>query len=98
MKTQLKVIALSVLVATSTYAEENKGMYFGLGMVQTKFSDHDEGEPFDYKKNNWKASTRYLIVSLIFPSTPTPKNASLPSALSLPLSSSGSMTPPFFYA
>jgi outer membrane protein W len=55
MKTQLKVIALSVLVATSTYAEENKGMYFGLGMVQTKFSDHDEGEPFDYKKNNWKA-------------------------------------------
>jgi hypothetical protein len=24
-------------------------------MVQTKFSDHDEGESFDYKKNNWKA-------------------------------------------
>jgi hypothetical protein len=26
-----------------------------LRMVQTKFSDHDEGESFDYKKNNWKA-------------------------------------------
>jgi hypothetical protein len=30
------VVALSVLVATSTYAQENKDMYFGLGVVQTK--------------------------------------------------------------
>jgi hypothetical protein len=36
VKTQLKVVALSVLVATSTYAQENKDMYFGLGVVQTK--------------------------------------------------------------
>jgi hypothetical protein len=36
LKTQLKVVALSVLVATSTYAQENKDMYFGLGVVQTK--------------------------------------------------------------
>ena len=38
MKTQLKVVALSVLVATSTYAQENKDMYFGLGVVQTKYA------------------------------------------------------------
>ncbi len=48
MKTQLKVIALSVLVATSAYAEESKGVYFGLGVHQSKVSG--EG----YKKNNWK--------------------------------------------
>lgn len=34
MKTQLKVIALSVLVATSAYAEESKGVYFVLGVHQ----------------------------------------------------------------
>jgi hypothetical protein len=28
-------------------------MYFGLGMVQTKFSDHDEGEPFDQTGTTW---------------------------------------------
>jgi hypothetical protein len=37
MKTQLKVIALSVLVATSVHAKESEDMYFGLGAVQTKF-------------------------------------------------------------
>jgi hypothetical protein len=38
MKTQLKVIALSVLVATSVHAKESKGIYFGLGMAQSKIS------------------------------------------------------------
>jgi hypothetical protein len=60
MKTQLKVVALSVLVATSTYAQENKDMYFGLGVVQTKYASSSlsgrgitvsEG---GYKKNNYK--------------------------------------------
>ncbi|CAC9999467.1 hypothetical protein [uncultured Gammaproteobacteria bacterium] len=41
MKTQLKVIALSVLVATSAYAEESKGVYFGLGVHQSKLTDLD---------------------------------------------------------
>jgi hypothetical protein len=36
MKTQLKVIALSVLVATSVHAKESKDMYVSLGAVQTK--------------------------------------------------------------
>jgi hypothetical protein len=36
-KTQLKVVALSVLVATSVHAKESEDMYFGLGAVQTKF-------------------------------------------------------------
>ena len=59
MKTQLKVVALSVLVATSTYAQENKDMYFGLGVVQTK-SDSTVSVPGitisqgGYKKNNYK--------------------------------------------
>ncbi|CAC9484878.1 hypothetical protein BPUTSESOX_1031 [uncultured Gammaproteobacteria bacterium] len=59
MKTQLKVVALSVLVATSTYAQENKDMYFGLGVVQTK-SDSTGSVPGitisggAYKKNNYK--------------------------------------------
>ncbi len=65
MKTQLKVVALSVLVATSTYAQENKDMYFGLGVVQTKLgsastsfstgagiTDSEVSET--YKKNNYK--------------------------------------------
>ena len=55
MKTQLKVIALSVLVATSVHAKESEGIYFGLGMAQSKFSDSDEGYTVKYKKNNWKA-------------------------------------------
>ncbi len=55
MKTQLKVIALSVLVATSTYAEESKGVYFGLGVHQSKLTDTRDGDTFKYKKNNWKA-------------------------------------------
>jgi hypothetical protein len=55
MKTQLKVIALSVLVATSVHAKESEGIYFGLGMAQSKFSDSDEGDTVKYKKNNWKA-------------------------------------------
>jgi len=61
MKTQLKIVALSVLVATSTYAQENKDMYFGLGVVQTKFgstgSSTAAGITFSeggYKKNNYK--------------------------------------------
>jgi len=65
MKTQLKVVALSVLVATSTYAQENKDMYFGLGVVQTKIgsastsfstgagiTNSEVSET--YKKNNYK--------------------------------------------
>ena len=64
MKTQLKVIALSVLVATSTYAQENKDMYFGLGMAQSKSNDNEYADDgvgnmtwvdFQYKKKNWKA-------------------------------------------
>ncbi|CAC9521222.1 hypothetical protein [uncultured Gammaproteobacteria bacterium] len=64
MKTQLKVVALSVLVATSTYAQENKDMYFGLGMAQSKsngseYIDDGGGNTtlvdFQYKKKNWKA-------------------------------------------
>ena len=60
MKTQLKVVALSVLVATSTYAQENKDMYFGLGVVQTKSASasySERGITFNegtYKKNNYK--------------------------------------------
>jgi hypothetical protein len=38
----LKVVALSVLVATSVHAKESEDMYFGLGAVQTKFGG-DEG-------------------------------------------------------
>ena len=54
MKTKLKVIALLVLVATSlTYAEESKGVYFGLGMHQSKMSG--DGDKEAYKKNTWKA-------------------------------------------
>ncbi|CAC9635811.1 porin family protein [bacterium endosymbiont of Bathymodiolus sp. 5 South] len=54
MKTQLKVIALSVLVATSVHAKESKGIYFGLGMAQSKISTSYD-ETSEYKKNNWKA-------------------------------------------
>jgi len=60
MKTQLKVVALSVLVATSTYAQENKDMYFGLGVVQTKSASASfSGRGITvsqgaYKKNNYK--------------------------------------------
>ncbi len=65
MKTQLKVVALSVLVATSTYAQENKDMYFGLGVVQTKIgsasTSFSTGAGITnskvsetYKKNNYK--------------------------------------------
>ena len=65
MKTQLKVVALSVLVATSTYAQENKDMYFGLGVVQTKLGSASTsfstgaGITYSevsetYKKNNYK--------------------------------------------
>jgi hypothetical protein len=36
MKTKLKVIVLSVLVATSVHAKESKGIYFGLGIAQSK--------------------------------------------------------------
>ena len=62
MKTQLKVVALSVLVATSTYAQENKDMYFSLGAVQTKFGSDEgtmSGITFSeeaYKKNNYKVT------------------------------------------
>jgi hypothetical protein len=55
MKTQLKVIALSVLVATSVHVKESKGIYFGLGMAQSKISASDDDETSEYKKNNWKA-------------------------------------------
>jgi hypothetical protein len=44
MKTQLKVIALSVLVATSVHVKESKGIYFGLGMAQSKISASDDDE------------------------------------------------------
>jgi hypothetical protein len=54
MKTQLKVIALSVLVATSVHAKESEGIYFGLGMAQSKISTSYD-ETSEYKKNNWKA-------------------------------------------
>ncbi|VVH64650.1 hypothetical protein BSPLISOX_2744 [uncultured Gammaproteobacteria bacterium] len=67
MKTQLKVVALSVLVATSTYAQENKDMYFSLGAVQTKFGSTDVSSRTKdgiarnavteaYKKNNYKVT------------------------------------------
>ena len=67
MKTQLKVVALSVLVATSTYAQENKDMYFSLGAVQTKFGSTDVSSETNngiisstvseaYKKNNYKVT------------------------------------------
>jgi hypothetical protein len=53
MKTQLKVVALSVLVAvaTSTYAKESKTMYFGLGVVQSELESKSHA---GYKTNNWK--------------------------------------------
>ncbi|VVH66653.1 hypothetical protein BSPLISOX_2614, partial [uncultured Gammaproteobacteria bacterium] len=65
--TQLKVVALSVLVATSTYAQENKDMYFSLGAVQTKFGSTDVSSETNngitlstvseaYKKNNYKVT------------------------------------------
>jgi hypothetical protein len=65
MKTQLKVIALSVLVATSVHAKESKDMYVSLGAVQTKFGDKSEDSSTSngvtmsdvtgaYKKNNYK--------------------------------------------
>jgi GTP-sensing pleiotropic transcriptional regulator CodY len=53
------------------FIKESKGIYFGLGMAQSKISTSYD-ETSEYKKNNWKALTRYLIVSLIFPSRPTP--------------------------
>ncbi|CAC9644821.1 outer membrane beta-barrel protein [bacterium endosymbiont of Bathymodiolus sp. 5 South] len=62
MKTQLKVIALSVLVATSVHAKESEDMYFGLGAVQTKFGGEgsltEDGITssgvVNYKNNNYK--------------------------------------------
>jgi hypothetical protein len=67
MKTQLKVIALSVLVATSVHAKESEDMYFGLGAVQTKFGGAEvssvtkRGITYNevteaYKKNNYKVT------------------------------------------
>jgi outer membrane autotransporter protein len=62
MKTQLKVVALSVLVATSVHAKESEDMYFGLGAVQTKFGGDEgtvRGITFSeeaYKKNNYKVT------------------------------------------
>jgi UDP-N-acetylmuramoyl-tripeptide--D-alanyl-D-alanine ligase len=58
VETQLKVIALSVLVATSVHAKESKGIYFGLGMAQSKISTSYD-ETSEYKKNNWKALHQY---------------------------------------
>ncbi|CAC9451380.1 hypothetical protein BSPLISOX_1253 [uncultured Gammaproteobacteria bacterium] len=50
MKTQLKVIALSVLVTISVHAKESEGIYFGLGMAQSKISASDEDDAVKYKK------------------------------------------------
>jgi hypothetical protein len=52
---ELKVIVLSVLVATSVHAKESKGIYFGLGIAQSKVNLSEDDDILKYKKNNWKA-------------------------------------------
>jgi hypothetical protein len=46
---------LSVLVATSVHAKESKGIYFGLGIAQSKVNLSEDDDILKYKKNNWKA-------------------------------------------